>query len=322
MCTARENFIRFLKNEPYERIPTNNDTLRFLPEMIPCYVSRGLIAQQKPYTGPLGGEDFFGIDWYYDPAAKGSMEKAPLLDDPDDLEDWESKIVFPDLSTLDWEGCARDNAEYLKTDKIINSTIYSGFFERLISFVGFENAAMALIDEDQQEAVHRLFNALADFYIEFIRYMHEYFNVELFTIHDDWGTQISTMFSVETHTEMILPYIKKVVDGAHAMGVFVEQHSCGKIEKLVPNIIASGADTWRGQAVNDKKMLVDTYGDKFNFAVDVALDFEAHDAISDEKMLLQLQNTLDLYRDKHVWFALPRGLTPDQIKLACDRMYR
>lgn len=322
MLSPCDNFKSFLKKEPYERVPTSGDILRFMPAMIPGFTARGLIAQQQPYTGPLGGKDLFGVDWYYDPAAKGSMEKAPLLSDPDDLENWEEHVRFTDLSTLDWEGCAAENAEYLKTDKIINTTIYSGFFERLISFVGFENAAIALVDEDQKDAVHRLFDALADYYILLADYFHRYFNMELLTIHDDWGTQISTMFSVDTHTEMILPYVKKLIDGVHAMGIFVEQHSCGKIEKLVPNIIASGADTWRGQAVNDKKMLVDTYGDKFNFAVDVALDFEAHASISDEKMLIQLQNTLELYRGKHVWFALPRGLTPAQIQLACDRMYR
>lgn len=316
MLTPRENFVRFLKKENYEWIPSSADMLRIMPAAIPGFVARGLVFQQNPYTGQFGGKDLFGVDWYYDAPARGSMEKAPLLSDPDDLENWEEHVHFTDLSSLDWEGCAAENAEYLKTDKIIYTTIYSGFFERLISFVGFENAAMALIDEDQQPAVHRLFSALADYYIELIGYFHRYFNVELVALHDDWGTQISTMFSVETHTEMILPYIKRVVDGAHAIGVYFEQHSCGKIEKLVPNIIASGADTWRGQNINDKKMLVDTYGDSFLFGVDLAPTGST--SLSDEDGRTMLSKIFEQYKGKNVWYGFTRQLGPQLTKLATE----
>ena len=115
------------------------------------------------------------------------------------------------MDSYDWEGCAKENAEYLNTDKLVSATIFSGFFERLISFVGFEDAAIALIDEDYQEHVHRLFDKLADFYIDLISRMHEHFGVEYFDIHDDWGTQRAPIFSVKTHEEMILPYIKKYI---------------------------------------------------------------------------------------------------------------
>ena len=308
MITPRENFIRFLKNEKYEWIPSSQDQQRVFPDMIPDNISRGLISQQEPYTGEFGGKDWFGVDWYYDPAAGGSMEKAPLLDDPDELEDWESKVVFPNLSELDWEGCARKNRDFLHTGKLNFSCIYTGFFERLISFVGFEAAAMALIDEEQQEHVHRLFDRLADFYIELIRYMHRYLDIEIVEIHDDWGTQISTMFSVETHKEMIVPYVRKVVDAAHAEGVFIEQHSCGKLEKLVPNIISSGVDTWRGQAINDKEMLVNTYGNQFKFGVEI----RPAGSVSDETVLQMLTDTLKKYHGKKIWLAFARSVSPAQ----------
>ena len=165
MMTARENFIRFLKNEAYEWTPTNVDQLQFRPTLIKDHVARGMVAQQVPYTGEYGGKDLFGIDWVFEPSVGGSMEVAPLFDE---IEDWEDHVVFPDVDSLDWEGCAKENAEYLKTDKIIFSTIYTGYFERLISFVGFENSAMALIDEDQQEEVHKIFEKLTEVYIKII----------------------------------------------------------------------------------------------------------------------------------------------------------
>ena len=304
MMTPRENFIHFFRNEPHEWTPTNKDQLQFRPTAISDHIARGMVEQQVPYTGAYGGKDIFGVDWVYVPTAGGSMEVAPLFED---IGDWEKYVRFPNLDDIDWEGCARENAEYLKTDKIIYSTIYTGFFERLISFVGFENAAMALIDEDDQEVVRDLFDRLTALYIEIIHRLHKYFNVEIVEIHDDWGNQRSLMFSASTQREMIMPCLQRITAAAHAEGVFVEQHSCGKIEQLMPNIIDSGVDTWRGQVtVVDKKWLVDNYGDRFHFGVEVR---PAPDA-SEEEIFAAMEKTIADYHGKNVWLVIGRTIPP------------
>jgi len=307
MMTPRENFIRFLSNEPYEWIPSSNDICRFCPAFLPDHVARGMVSQQNRYTGELGGPDILGVQWRYDPNARGSMEVGSLCED---IDQWEERLIFPDLDTMDWAGCAAENADYLNTDKLIQTVIYTGFFERLISLVDFETAAVALIDEDQQEIVHKLFSRLADFYVDLIAHLKQHFNVELVTLHDDWGNQRATMFSVATHEEMIAPYVARVVEGAHKLGVFVEMHSCGKIEKLLPNIIDMGIDTWMGQSINDKQMLVETYGDRFKFCIDVRDDSKR----TDEEVEAFCRSVLQTYNGKHVWFALSRGFTPAQYK--------
>lgn len=209
-------------------------------------------------------------------------------------------MVFPDLDAFGWEGCARENADYLKTDKIVTTTIYTSFFERLISLVGFENAAMALVDEDQLEAVEKLFDRLTDFYIDYIRRLHRWFNVEMVVIHDDWGTQTSTMFSGEIHRELFVPRIRRITGAAHAEGVFVEQHSCGKIESIFPNIIESGVDTWAGQSINDKKRLVELYGDRFAVGMVIIMD----GPMGDEEMRAMVKKVLDDYEGRRIWLAV------------------
>lgn len=174
MLTPKENFTRFFRGEDYEWTPTSEDLLVFRPTFIPDHVCRGSVAQQEAYSGPYGGIDLFGSAWEFQPANGGSMEVGHQFDD---IGDWENCVKFPDLDSMDWEGCAKANAEYLSTDKLIHTTIYTGFFERLISFVGFEGAAMALIDGEQQEEVVKLFDRLADTYIELIRRFKKYFNI-------------------------------------------------------------------------------------------------------------------------------------------------
>ena len=96
MMTPRENFIRFLSNEPYEWIPSSNDICRFCPAFLPDHVARGMVSQQNRYTGELGGPDILGVQWRYDPNARGSMEVGSLCED---IDQWEERLIFPDHRT-------------------------------------------------------------------------------------------------------------------------------------------------------------------------------------------------------------------------------
>ena len=126
----------------------------------------------------------------------------------------------------------------------------------------FENAAFALVDEDEQEGVHRLFDKLADFYDEYIDYYARYLHPDVITFHDDWGSQRAPFFGLSTVREMILPYLKRVVESVHKRGMLFEMHSCGKNEMLVPAYIEAGVDLWSGQPMNDFEMMYEKYGDQ------------------------------------------------------------
>jgi hypothetical protein len=318
--TPRENFLNFFRGQPCERIPSSLDTVKILPAMIPENVARGMVSQQAPFDAHnYGGYGFFGIDWRYESAVAGSIDLKPFYEDADELRNWEHDIPFPDYSQFDWARCREENAGFLaeNSDKLIGSTIYSGFFERLISFIGFENAAIDMFDEDSQPMICALFSRLADSYITYIELLHRYFRVEFLELHDDWGTQRAPMFSPELHRQMIVPYIKKVTDACHAMGIVYEQHSCGFIEPLIPNLIEAGADTWRGQPVNDKLRLVRKYGNCFRFAVTM----QPPAPISDCEALQLARDFRRDYQGQHVWVYLHSILTETQKHLIMDEIY-
>ena len=243
------------------------------------------------------------------------MEVAPLFED---IEEWEEKVEWPNLDNIDWEGIKERNMDYLNTDKLIRTTIFSGFYERLISFVGFENAAVALVDEDQLDCVHKLFDRLADFHIDFIQRMHRHYNVELFELHDDWGTQRSTMFSFETHREVIIPYIQKVALAAHKEGCFIEMHSCGMVDPLFPNFIEAGFDTWRGQSnAVDKHALVEKYGDKFKFGVEV----RPAPTATVEEIVDLCRKFKEEYAGKNVWLSVSVLMPAYQLEVIKKEIY-
>ena len=293
MLTPRDNYIRFLNGDPYEWAPTSGDQRRFAPAFIPDNVARGMVIQQEPFpVENYGGKDLFGVEWIFQPEANGSMEKQPLFSNLDDLYDWREKLAFPDLNNMDWEACARENADYLSTDKLLITTIYTGFFERLISLVGFEGAAIAL----------------AEFYILLGKYLKNYFNIEYVEFHDDWGTQNSTMFSAEVFKTMLQPAVTKLVTGLHAHGIYVEQHSCGMIESFIPHLIETGVDTWLGQDIIDKEKMVRTYGDSFKFGVRIIVP----PPFEDEAILSIAEQLKYQYNGKRVWFSLPWTMPPSK----------
>ena len=134
----------------------------------------------------------FGIEWEYIPAAGGSMVRPgkPFLED---ANEWKEKVVWPDVDSWDWEGSAKaNNGIYLKDDKFNVCWFLNGWYERLISFMDFEGAILALVDEDQKDAVKEFFDKLSDLYIKIFDKFCTYFpQIDAFCIHDDWGSQKS-----------------------------------------------------------------------------------------------------------------------------------
>lgn len=263
--SRKEAFKATMKKKPIWQV-TNIESRLVAPGCNPDNVARAQVFEDTmmPFEEG-GGKDMFGIEWVYVPVAGGSMVKPgnPFLKD---ANEWKEKLVWPDLDSWDWEGSAKNIT--LTSDVYNQPWFLNGWYERLISFMDFENAVVAMIDEDQQDAVKELFDKLSDLYIELIdRYIEAFPGIDGFCFHDDWGAQKDTFFSPATVREMIVPYMRRVTDHIHSKGMYAELHSCGMIEKQVPNIIAAGWDSWGPQPMNDTKKLYDLYGDKIVIGV-------------------------------------------------------
>lgn len=264
--SRKEAYIATMKRKPIWQI-TDIESRMVCPKANPDNIARAFVFEDTPIPPEQGGgKDMFGIEWVYVPVAGGSMVKPgnPLLKD---ANEWKEKLVWPDIDSWDWESSAK-NINLSSSDQFNMAWFLNGWFERLISFMDFDNAVVALIDEDQKDAVKELFDRLSDLYIKIIDKYLEYFpGIDGFCIHDDWGAQKDTFFSPDTAMEMIVPAMKKVTDYLHSKGLIAELHSCGMLEKQVPSIIAAGWDTWTPQAMNDTQKIYELYGDQIIIGV-------------------------------------------------------
>lgn len=267
--SMREGYIAAVRDrKPIWEI-TGIETMIFTPRIIPDNVARGFVYEGAPFDAVKygGGPDMFGVEWEYIKQVGGSMVR-PGNAFIEDMNDWPEKVKWPEPDKWDWEGSAKENEKYLSGDFCYQAWFQTGWFERLISFMEFEGAIMALIDEDQKEAVNAFLDKLSDTYIEIIENFIKYFpQVDSFYMHDDWGAQKETFFAPAIVEEMIVPHMRKVTDFIHSKGKIAELHSCGQIMKQVPNIIAAGWDTWNGQKMNDTQKIYELYGDKIVLGV-------------------------------------------------------
>ena len=93
-----------------------------------------------------------------------------------------------------------------------------------------------------KDEVHRLFKELCDFYIGIIERTRNEIGCDGVYVTDDLGSQQDLMFSPEIFREMFLPYYRKIVETCHKNGLHFWLHSCGNIEKILPDLIEIGVD--------------------------------------------------------------------------------
>jgi hypothetical protein len=266
--SPRENTLAFLHGEKPLWTPMSTDGVTLIPRHVPDNVARALVFDTQPLKPEerIGGPDMFGIEWVYVPTVSGSMVRPgnPTLKD---VNEWPNYIKEPDISAWGWEEAAVRNAAFIGTGRAMTAWIMTGLFERLISFMDFEPAALALIDEDQQDALHRLFDFLCSVYEKQIDRYQTYFGADIIYFHDDWGAQRSPFFSLDVCRDMLVPHLRRLSDYCHSKGMFLNLHSCGAVGKLIPAMIDAHVDIWSGQDYNDKKNLLDMYGDKITIEI-------------------------------------------------------
>ena len=241
-------------------------------------------------SDPGHGVDGYGVEWVFVKEVGGAMVKPGAPKCPD-INEWEKYLTVPDPDTWDWEGCYERNKDKINPERATYISVVGCLFERLIAVMDFQYAAVALIDDDQKEAVHRFFRAVTDVHKKFYKNCKKWFNADIVNFNDDWGSQRAEFFSVPTVREMLLPYTKELGEYVHSLGMYWDLHCCGFVESFVPIFIEEHMDSWGGQPLNDKYKLKKMYGDQFIFTEQPNV---AKDA-SDEEMdaaVAEFMNTI------------------------------
>ena len=267
--TYKENMKLMYETKHPVWLPISSDTFDFNPKIIPDNIARAFVMEAEPYDNEnnSGGPDMYGVEWEYVPSAGGSMVRPgePMLTD---VNNWKEVIKRPDIDSWDWEGSSKMNKTMLDNpNEWIEMQLLTGaWFERLISLMDFSEAAVAMIDEEQKDALHELFSATTEDLCKIVDKIAEYFpQVDALSVHDDWGSQGKPFFSMDTAMEMIVPHMKVLTEHIKKKNMVPIMHSCGHTESRITAYIAAGWSFWMPQNMNDIEKLLNKYGDQIIF---------------------------------------------------------
>lgn len=234
------------------------------PYWTPCFydayspMGSSLLNDQGEFG--KGGRDMFGSLWLVTADTGYQTIHSPNEHILDDITQWREVIKFPDLETLDWRsGSALDLSRVDRDNKLVCMFTLTGNFNRLEAFMGTCEAMIAMYEEPDE--VNALFTAYTDFRIKIIDKYAEYYKPDIYVNGDDVATSTGLFFAPEVYRKLIWPHEKRLAQAAIAKGMIVEHHVCGKVDEIIPDIIATGASIWQtAQHMNDLAGIQEKYG--------------------------------------------------------------
>ena len=218
-----------------------------------------------------GGYDSFGVKWVPNP----SFDSIPAFPEHGayrlkSISDWR-ELHWPDVDSWGWEQAAE---EYSVQDVSRPNAVFyvCGLFERMISLLGYENAAISFYMDPQN--THAFIDRLLEHNLNVFEHFQKYLKMELMLFSDDWGTQLHTTFSKKILEEFIMAHYATLVKWCHDRGIRFMHHCCGEVTSFVPYMIDAGTDSWEMNFEAVEPHLdecVEKYGDKILFDAYIGL---------------------------------------------------
>ncbi|MEG2643259.1 MAG: uroporphyrinogen decarboxylase family protein, partial [Eubacterium sp.] len=210
-----------------------------------------------------------------------------------DICDWSECIVFPDLNAWDWEQAAIiDNVSDVdRQHKLLYTSSLNGFFERMHTLMGFENALCSMLTDP--EDVEAFLDKMVEFKCLELTKINAFYQPDILNFHDDYGTQKGLFFSPELWRKLFKPRLKKVVEHCHDLGMIFELHSCGLIEDIIEDICEIGVDCLQCMDINDIHKMKKRTGKKMAYGV--SPNFQKFAAGLETKTI----TTQDIQREVH-----------------------
>ena len=283
----KENFLRAVRRENPEWVPNNYEAAA----RISCPVV------ERPTNA---GRDDFGVLWNFSPEAEGGTYPSETELVVTDIEHWREQVIFPDLKKINWESVRDEVSKIDREEFLVEGFCEMGLFERSYLLLGMEEALMAYYTHPEE--MYALCSAIADYKIDLLRRYHAASGMDMIWYGDDWGTQQNLFVSPVIWRKIIKPNTKRIYDCLKELGIIINQHSCGWIESILPDLCEMGTDIWNPcQPCNNLAEMKKRYGGEISFWGGVDSQFILDNpAATPEDVRIEVRKRIDK-------MALPAG---------------
>ena len=290
--TEKENYLRLLRGE--------------LPQWIPMYAfgpnpDGTPTCQRKVFSGPLcrqmatpePAKDIWGVTYV---SVDGGKLPEPNNFILDDITRWREVIHAPDTSGYDWEQVARDDLKRWNVDReqtALCFVLHTGFFQGLMSFMGFNEGLCALAEEPEE--CRALFEYMSDFYLDYLGHIIDYIQPDILGITDDIATWANPFLSPAMYRDLLKPLYARHAQFALDRGIPIDMHCCGRCEDFIDDWLDFGVTAWQpAQVSNDLLAIKAKYGRKLTICGGFEMTPElADDDCPKELVVEAVKKTID-----------------------------
>lgn len=268
-----------------------------------CWPS--VLNEGRPLNGYGKYTDAWGVGWKFiegQPGAINDEDAPPVITD---ITKWREQVTIPDPESYDWEqGGIKDTANWDRENKISNVIIICGIWERFYMLCGFQEALLNLLAEP--EATFECLEAIANQREKYIEKIVKYYKPDKIQVHDDYGSEKTLLFSVDTWRELIKPHLKRLVDACHKNGVLYEHHSCGYIVPLLDDFVELGIDGWNTvQYANNPPELIKKYHGKLTLVGGLNDRLFVNPTATDDDKKASIRQTVAMAGEYGSWVLRP-----------------
>jgi uroporphyrinogen decarboxylase len=286
MMTSRERFARMFEHREADRIPIIDgpwgDTIaRWQREGMPAEMSfvdyfgldkvAGIGADNGPrWEGKrLEETDEYVVDltaWGVTLKNLKTTSVPQYLDfrikDPETWREARERMT-PTRDRVNWDHLKEHYASWREQGYWLQGHLWFGF-DATHSFVDMEVLLEAMVE--QPEWCADMFNHCLDMNLALLDMVwEEGYTFDSIFWCDDMGYRGTEFFSVKAYRALLKPVQKRAIDWAHGKGIKAHLHSCGNINRLVPELVDIGLDGLNPLEVKagmDPVALKQTYGDQ------------------------------------------------------------
>ena len=187
------------------------------------------------------------------------------------LKDWDdlSSFKFPSFYNERWLENTKQEIRKFQNKYILGD---SG----LCLYTVFDLRGMDHLLEDfylNPDNVQKLINKVLEYKISITEKYAQIGGVDGLAFFDDWGTQESLLISPRMWRQFLKPAYKRLMDSIHSCGCDVYMHSCGKVTKIIPDLIELGVDVlnFNQPRIHGIEQLGERFGGNVCFACSVDL---------------------------------------------------
>jgi len=287
--TEKENFLRTISGEIPEYVPL----YRMIEWM--CWPS----VLMPPFGSGGGFTNFFGVEFVSEATANNAPIPKPGVFILDDIRKWRDVIKRPAIfDEVDWEKVSKKDLDARDPllPKIGGAGLCTfGYFQALVSFMGFNNGLIACFEEPEE--VKELMHFILDMNIELGKKYIQYYKPDAFSGADDIAHERAPFVSEEMFLDIFEPVWRAEVTLYKEAGLLAQHHNCGKFETFVPHIVDMGYNSWDpAQSVNDLSAIKEKYGRKLTLCTGIQSNgFCSWPETTEEQIRAEVRRVMDLY---------------------------